>query len=118
MIYLKLSFEVFATVSSIDFISYLSTILVVSQRLSKRREDERNDEAELTRTRLKITTTSGQTNRKLKAHSRISENDRKAERSRLLDLAMDWNCVNIAKEFVFKNSLTNIMVIIFIDLIS
>jgi hypothetical protein len=35
------------------------------------------------------------------------------ERTPLLELAMDWDCIDVAKEFVFQNSLENISVGIF-----
>ncbi len=44
------------------------------------------------------------------SYSRISRKEQNSERSRLLDLAMDWNCIDVAKEFIFKNSLDNILV--------
>lgn len=31
-------------------------------------------------------------------------------RDTLLDLAMDWNCIDVAKEFAFENSLAEISV--------
>jgi len=37
------------------------------------------------------------------------------ERDSLLELAMDWNYIDIAKEFVFENSIDNITVEIFIQ---
>jgi hypothetical protein len=37
------------------------------------------------------------------------------ERDPLLELAMDWNCIDVAKEFVFENSLDNIIVKILIQ---
>jgi hypothetical protein len=33
----------------------------------------------------------------------------------LLDLAMDWNCIDVAKEYVLENSLDNIGVLILIS---
>ena len=45
-----------------------------------------------------------------KVHSHVSEKTEKAERFRLLKLAIDWDCIDIAKELLFKNSLDNIMV--------
>ena len=44
----------------------------------------------------------------------ILQKDQKAERTRLLDLAMDWDCIDVAKEYLFQNSLDNILVLIFI----
>ncbi|CAF4924916.1 unnamed protein product, partial [Rotaria sp. Silwood1] len=39
----------------------------------------------------------------------ILKKEQKIERKRLLTLAMNWNCIHIAKEFIFQNSLDNIM---------
>ena len=41
---------------------------------------------------------------------RIKEKEDQAERTRLLQLAMDWDCIDIAKEFIFQSSLDNILV--------
>lgn len=41
---------------------------------------------------------------------RIKEKEDRAERTRLLQLAMDWDCIDIAKEFIFQSSLDNILV--------
>jgi hypothetical protein len=56
-----------------------------------------------------------QKRQKLKSRFRIGQKDQKATRSRLLKLAIDWNCIDVAKEFIFKNSLNHIMVMIFIS---
>jgi hypothetical protein len=56
-----------------------------------------------------------QKRQKSKSRFRISQKDQKAERFRLLKLAMDWDCIDVAKEFIFKNSLNHIMVMIFIS---
>lgn len=47
---------------------------------------------------------------KKKSYYLVSEKAQKAARFRLLKLAMDWNCVDVAREFIFKNSLSNILV--------
>jgi hypothetical protein len=36
--------------------------------------------------------------------------DQNAQRSQLLELAMDWDCVDVAKELILQNSLDNILV--------
>jgi hypothetical protein len=41
--------------------------------------------------------------------------NQKAVSTSLLDLAMDWNCIDVAKEYVLKNSLDNIGVSILIS---
>lgn len=42
-----------------------------------------------------------------KSSSKVNESG-KSIRDTLLDLAMDWNCIDVAKEFAFENSLTEI----------
>jgi len=48
---------------------------------------------------------------KIKLNSK--KQDEVVERSRLLELAMDWDCIDVAKEFALKNSLEYILVWIF-----
>jgi hypothetical protein len=43
----------------------------------------------------------------------ITKKDQNAQRSQLLQLAMDWDCIDVAKEFILQNSLDNILVKIF-----
>ena len=40
----------------------------------------------------------------------IAKKDENAQRSQLLTLAMDWNCIGVAKELIIENSLDNILV--------
>lgn len=44
------------------------------------------------------------------ACNKIYERDTYATRAQLLQLAMDWNMIDVAKELVFKNSLDFIVV--------
>ena len=44
------------------------------------------------------------------ACNKIYERDTYAPRAQLLQLAMDWNMIDVAKELVFKNSLDFIVV--------
>lgn len=41
------------------------------------------------------------------------QNEMKIERTKLLTLAMKWDCIKVAKEYIFQNSLDNIQVAIF-----
>jgi hypothetical protein len=47
------------------------------------------------------------------AQADSKEKGETVERTPLLELAMDWDCIDVAKEFVFQNSLENISVGIF-----
>ena len=40
----------------------------------------------------------------------INKKDQSSQRSQLLVLAMDWNCIDGAKELILQNSLDNILV--------
>jgi hypothetical protein len=61
--------------------------------------------------------------KKSEGNDRSSENtqstsnkeNQKSISTLLLDLAMDWNCIDVAKEYVIKNSLDNIGVLILIS---
>lgn len=39
----------------------------------------------------------------------VKKKDRNAQSTKLLELAMDWNCIDVAKELILKNSLDNIL---------
>jgi len=40
----------------------------------------------------------------------VTKKDQNAQRSQLLTLAMDWDCIDVAKELILENSLDNILV--------
>lgn len=40
----------------------------------------------------------------------VNKKDQNAQRSQLLQLAMDWDCIDVAKAFILQNSLDNILV--------
>ena len=44
----------------------------------------------------------------------VKKKGQNAHRTQLLELAMDWNCIAVAKELILKNSLENILVRIFL----
>jgi hypothetical protein len=70
---------------------------------------------EIDQNRSGITRRSEQERQELKSRFCISEKDQKAERTRLLNLALNWDCIDVAKEFIFKNSFDHIIVMIFIS---
>ena len=49
-----------------------------------------------------------------KSRDKRRKGDRQVEHTKLLELAMDWDCIDVAKELILKNSLDNIMVSIII----
>jgi hypothetical protein len=83
------------------------------QKLSKRKENEQNDAVERKPRRSKATHDTEIEKYESQSRSRISQKGQNAERSTLLDLAMDWKCIDVAKEFIFQSSLDNILVRIF-----
>ena len=84
----------------------------------KRREKEENELAKNRRRRSDASESDEAENLKIKSRFHIVQKDQKAERLGLLKLAIDWNCIDIAKEFIFRNSANSIMVIIFISISS
>jgi hypothetical protein len=86
-------------------------IVLARQKLSKRKE---NDLVEIPQGRSQLPPNPKRKKIESKARFSIRQKEQNSERSRLLDLAMDWKCIDAAKEFIFKNSLDNILVWIFI----
>ncbi|CAF4376552.1 unnamed protein product, partial [Adineta steineri] len=39
----------------------------------------------------------------------VNRRDQNAQRSQLLKLAMNWDCIDVAKELILQNSLDNIL---------
>jgi ankyrin repeat protein len=48
--------------------------------------------------------------RQLQSYNDIHKKDEGAQRTQLLELAMSWDCIDVAKELILKNSLDNILV--------
>jgi hypothetical protein len=48
--------------------------------------------------------------RRTTSHQDVTKKDQNAQRSQLLTLAMDWDCIDVAKELILENSLDNILV--------
>jgi hypothetical protein len=69
-------------------------IYLAYEKLRKRKKSERHGKRNYTQSDFK-------------------EKEEIVERTPLLELAMDWDCIDVAKEFVFQNSLENISVGIF-----
>jgi hypothetical protein len=89
-------------------------VFLARQKLSKRKENEQNDAVERKQKKLKAMR---KVREEYESKSRfpINHKDQNAERSRLLNLAMDWECIDAAKEFIFQSSLDNILVRIFLS---
>jgi len=78
-----------------SFLLFITMCLAYEKLLNQKKEDEKN-----------ATLNNDQYYSKKK--------DQVIESSPLLELAMDWNCIDVAKEFVLQNSLENIPVYIYI----
>jgi hypothetical protein len=86
-------------------------VVLARQKLSKRKEDEQDQQAENIHRKAKTPRADKLKNTEVLSRSIISKKERNAERTKLLDLAMDWNCIEVAKELIFQSSLDNILVI-------
>jgi hypothetical protein len=63
--------------------------------------------------KIKAPPTSQMKERHTSSRQNVSKKDQNAQRSQLLKLAMDWDCIDVAKELILQNSLDNILVRIF-----
>ncbi|CAF3415902.1 unnamed protein product [Rotaria sp. Silwood2] len=77
--------------------------------LTKLKELERNDEIEMNKQLLKKSNLKDKIIDEHTNNLKIMKKDQDAERTRLLYLAMQWNSIDIAREFIFRNSLDNIL---------
>ncbi|CAF3344944.1 unnamed protein product [Rotaria sp. Silwood1] len=79
------------------------------QRFIKMKEQKTNEQLETRRRRLAKLNSGKQKTDDLADRSKIMKKDQVAEQTRLLDLAMKWDCITVAREFIFQNSLDNIL---------
>jgi len=63
--------------------------------------------------KIKHLSTSHGKERQTNSRQNVNKKDQNAQRSQLLQLAMDWDCIDVAKELILQNSLDNILVRIF-----
>ena len=80
------------------------------QKYFERKENDQNDTIEMTQRRVKSAPTSQVKLRQTNARQNVNKKDQNAQRSQLLQLAMDWDCIDVAKELILQNSLDNILV--------
>jgi hypothetical protein len=64
----------------------------------------------MTQRKVKSATTSQAKQRQTNSRQNVTKKDQNAQRSQLLQLAMDWDCIDVAKELILQNSLDNILV--------
>lgn len=60
--------------------------------------------------KLKPQPTSHVKERQTNSRQNVNKRDQNAQRSQLLQLAMDWDCIDVAKQLILQNSLDNILV--------
>ncbi|CAF2882241.1 unnamed protein product [Rotaria sp. Silwood2] len=79
------------------------------EKLTKMKEQERKDQLEMDRRRLAKLDTQKRITDDPTDLNKIRKKDQNIERTRLLALAMKWDCIKIAKEYIFQNSLDSIL---------
>ncbi len=83
------------------------------QQYFERKENDQNDTIEMSQRKIKHLSTSHGKERQTNSRQNVNKKDQNAQRSQLLQLAMDWDCIDVAKELILQNSLDNILVRIF-----
>ncbi|CAF4870469.1 unnamed protein product [Rotaria sp. Silwood1] len=79
------------------------------QKYFERKENDQNDTIDMNQRRLKPQPNLEDKKRQSNARQNVNKKDQNAQRSQLLLLAMDWNCIDVAKELILQNSLDNIL---------
>lgn len=85
-------------------------ILLARQKDLERKEIQRKHKAEIVQKRLKPPLTESRRQQHQQSYNEIHTQDESSVTLQLLELAMDWNSIDIAKELVLKNSLEFILV--------
>ena len=62
------------------------------------------------RTKIDRSRPSEEENDEMESQYSIDRKEQNAERSKLLRIAMAWNCIEAAKEWIFRGSLNHILV--------
>ncbi|CAF3190132.1 unnamed protein product [Rotaria socialis] len=75
----------------------------------EKKETDQNEAIESNLRKLKPLPSSQDRKRQSNARHNINRKDQIAQRTQLLQLAMDWNCIDVAKELILENSLDNIL---------
>lgn len=91
------------------FISLIST-LVAQQRRINRKEAEQEELERRQQARLKSAPDDITKKKQAVSQAQVNRKTRISQRTELLELAMNWNCIDVAKELILKNSLENIIV--------
>ncbi len=88
-------------------------IILARQKYFERKENDQNDTIEMIQRKIKPSPSVHIKEHQKNSRQDVNKKDKNAQRSKLLQLAMDWNCIDVAKTFILQNSLDNILVRIF-----
>ena len=108
----KRSFEVFVDVSKQKRIEWIrrDRRFLARQKYFESKENDQNETVERDHQRVKPPPTIQTIERHKSSREIVNKQDQNAQRSQLLELAMDWDCIDVAKTFILQNSLDNILV--------
>jgi len=76
----------------------------------QRKENDQNDIIEKSQQKSNPPPSPPAKQRQSKSRRNVNMKDQNAQRSQLLELAMAWDCIDVAKELILQNSLDNILV--------
>ncbi|CAF0834212.1 unnamed protein product [Adineta ricciae] len=85
------------------------SICKAQQKYFERREMEESDVMDMRHRKLQPPPTPETIQRHTTATNHVHRRDQSAQRSDLLLLAMDWDCIDVAKELILQNSIDNIL---------
>ncbi|CAF4317694.1 unnamed protein product, partial [Adineta steineri] len=85
------------------------TVCKSRQKYFERKESEQNDAIEILHRKSKPSQTPHVKQHHTDSRQNVNRRDQNAQRSQLLQLAMDWDCIDVAKELILQNSLDNIL---------
>ncbi|CAF4153268.1 unnamed protein product [Adineta steineri] len=86
------------------------TVCKSRQKYFERKERDENETMERSLRTYKPQPTADVKQHHVDSRRHVNRRDQNAQRSQLLKLAMNWNCIDIAKELILQNSLDNILV--------
>ncbi len=89
---------------------FINFICLARQRYFQRKENDQNDTIERSEGKLKPPPSPEVKKRQSESRRGVNMKDQNAQRSQLLELAMDWDCIDVAKELILQNSLDKILV--------
>lgn len=84
--------------------------ILARQKYFESKENDQNDMMERNHQKFKPPPTLQTIERHKSSREVVNKKDQNAQRSQLLQLAMDWDCIDVAKAFILQNSLDNILV--------